>query len=794
MSGFSFRAWWVPLTIAVAGSAVFACGDHGLGTFDDDASTDASLEADFDGGCPFGCDGGNEAAPEAFDVQPNAMQTITVQAGQQTPTVAYTATLNGSPINATWTVDRGEAATVAPTGGSTTTFAPIGTTGGLVHVVASYGGNTVQRAVLVKLTTDQNGATGNETGQVATNPGDLLKGGGIGGVGGEGLGGAVTDNATLNALKNPASDGKAQNLGLLYPYAGTVWPRGLLAPLLQWSWSTGDADAIKIDLTTTSGSFTYSGTFARPAILQQTGTSFIRHPIPQDVWKMATDTAGGVINGQRDHLILSLTIAKNGQGYGPITQTWDVATGELKGTVYYGSYGTRLSTSNWSNEIGGSVLAIKHGATDPYLVTSKTRCQVCHSVGAKGSNLIAEDDFYPGNGQDYDVYYDLQNPAPPGAWLPKTTGLYTWGGISPDGSLYFSDSAAPWSPDGLEGATTTPSGIFALPGGSAVVTPAQIQQQLSLTSQLGAALPEFSPDGKHVVFTFYTGGPGKDGKSGDGKSLAVADFDQSTKTFSNLRTLYTPTCAGCVAVAPFFTPNDDAVVFELVTQSNGYFAGTTAMKGMDTSWSNCPNLDGARAELWWVDLATKTAHRLDAANGKGYLPTGPDHHDDDATLQFDPTVAPIVSGGYIWVAFTSRRLYGSVATINPWCSSTNGVPFTPYAQNPMTKKLWVAAFDVNGKPGTDPSHPAFYLPAQELTAGNFRSFWVLDPCEQDGASCETGDQCCGGYCESSGDGGLACGSTPKGCGGEGDNCTTDGNCCAGLVCSAGHCDAPPPPN
>jgi hypothetical protein len=77
-------------------------------------------------------------------------------------------------------------------------------------------------------------------------------------------------------------------------------------------------------------------------------------------------------------------------------------------------------------------------------------------------------------------------------------------------------------------------------------------------------------------------------------------------------------------------------------------------------------------------------------------------------------------------------------------------------------------------------------------AGNFRSYWVLDPCEKDGDSCETGDQCCGGHCISS-NGGLVCGPTVNSCAGIGDSCTTGSECCKGLFCIAGHCDVPAPP-
>ena len=50
-------------------------------------------------------------------------------------------------------------------------------------------------------------------------------------------------------------------------------------------------------------------------------------------------------------------------------------------------------------------------------------------------------------------------------------------------------------------------------------------------------------------------------------------------------------------------------------------------------------------------------------NGNDYLPTGSNNHDADHELNYEPTVAPIASGGYAWVVFMSRRMYGNVATI-----------------------------------------------------------------------------------------------------------------------------------
>lgn len=163
-------------------------------------------------------------------------------------------------------------------------------------------------------------------------------------------------------------------------------------------------------------------------------------------------------------------------------------------------------------------------------------------------------------------------------------------------------------------------------------------------------------------------------------------------------------------------------------------------------------------------------------------------HADDANLNYEPTVNPIASGGYAWIVFTSRRMYGSVAAIPPFCSDPRGVNLV---DNVTTKKLWVAAIDLGAKPGSDASHPAFYLPSQELLAGNSRGFWVLDPCRADGDSCESGDQCCNGYCTESAEGGqLSCGNKPPDaqCSASGDKCSDTADCCnPDDVCAGGFC-------
>jgi len=130
------------------------------------------------------------------------------------------------------------------------------------------------------------------------------------------------------------------------------------------------------------------------------------------------------------------------------------------------------------------------------------------------------------------------------------------------------------------------------------------------------------------------------------------------------------------------------------------------------------------------------------ATGKSYLPNG---ETLEGKMNYEPSVLPVAVGGYYWVLFTSRRTYGN--TISPTSGDPPGNdPFGTEANPSPRKKVWIAAIDIDHPGKLDPSHPAFYLPGQELRTANMRAFAALAPCQQNGVSCETGADCCGGYC------------------------------------------------
>jgi hypothetical protein len=174
-------------------------------------------------------------------VEPSAPQTINVTMGLTTPTVTFTATASGAPISASWALDKGTVGTIGPANGSQATFAPSGTAGGVVTVRAAVGAQTVTRPIMVELGGHQNGpnVTTDEAAQIPASIAELTLGGGVGGVGGEGLG-VPASAAALSALASPTADGTAVDLTFLYPYDGTVWPRGAPCAPLDVGWAFGD--------------------------------------------------------------------------------------------------------------------------------------------------------------------------------------------------------------------------------------------------------------------------------------------------------------------------------------------------------------------------------------------------------------------------------------------------------------------------------------------------------------------------------------------------------------------------
>jgi hypothetical protein len=709
----------------------------------------------------------------------------------------------------------------------------------------------------------------------------------------------------------PATTGTVDTASILYPYAGTVLPLGLLPPLLQWSYGTaGAANAVKITLrypATGTASFSWSEIVAEnQSIKLNPPTNTISLPagpraeLPTAVWKAFEQTA----KGQNAAIVLQRLTA------GPvrraeISTSIKFATNQLKGTVYYQSYGTNVVQNYGSTlgaqSIGGGVrfgaatLSIRPGDTYPtaaagYATASDgPGCRVCHSASANGNALVTN-----ATGS-VSWFYKLGTDAANGGTAFSTAdGRYSWPALYPDGSFLFSGSG----PSSNYGSTAPPGGLDGSDSGSlgnklystSSASGAAITST-GIPSALRATLPVFSPDGTKLAFNHYAGTVGT--AVGDKRSLGMMDFVNSTKTFSNFRRIVTEpatVCSTdfgstdpCTDVWPTFFPNNLGVVYEREIFNNGRVAGSNhsdfggTRSGCDGTGVCADN--GMRGELWWVTTATTpVSTRLNQANGRdsagvvtlpttthtGDLdgvcetgencaeynpasggnddwncqtgetcmedPTASGNHNyicetgercaedqsqhtalNEPVLNYEPNVNPQAVGGYNWVVFTSRRRFGNVASMNPWWSDPRYKPVGgQFGATP--KKIWVSALDEPATSGTDPSHPAFYLPGQEWLSGNSKAYWVLDACKASSNTrtnaneCESDLDCCGAPATASCSLQKPIANPPKrhcipkatsGC--IADNaataCSSDAQCCGfstGSHCANGSCQLPAP--
>jgi hypothetical protein len=459
----------------------------------------------------------------------------------------------------------------------------------------------------------------------------------------------------------------------LYPYDGTVFPRGLAAPVLQWSPAAGVApEATYVRLHTAN--FEYRGCF---------GPLPARLALPQQVWDQAVLAANGIATP----LVVELTTSANGVVSGPIVQSWTIAPARLTGTVFYNTYGSALVGNN------GAVMRVVLGQTaQPYLTVSGGLapfgpCVSCHAVSANGQRMVAARHQYP------DISYSsasypvgaAANPAP--IITLDEAGL---GGVFPDGSRVMTT--------GSPSAST--STLFPIgPGNVAGMRGPRLSRLFDMTTGQNlnpaswtvqyAKMPMFAPDGTKIVFNHH--------EAADGHSLATMDYSRSTNTFSNLTPIYQH--ATLWPGWPFFTPDKKGVTFALGSADD--YVSAHPLRPVV-----------ANSDLYYVDLATKQAVILSRAGGfdgsQSYLPyPGRDEHFD-----FFPALSPVAAGGYFWLFFTSRRNYGNTIV--------SAVDVS------VSKNIWVAAIDIDAPAGSDPSHPAFYLPGQE-ESGNYRPVFAPAP-------------------------------------------------------------------
>jgi hypothetical protein len=630
---------------------------------------------------------GSAAYMLAGSITSDVPPTLTVS-GKPAP-VHLTVKLNdgSTPTNVVWTVDQVSIGSV----GSDGVFTANGSVGGVVTVTATTGDGgylTTMITVNVDITDDT----------------------------------STLSPADATTLKTGGA-GDAQ-FKWLYPYDGTVFPRGLAAPVLQASGTGTRAVYTKI----TAPHFSY----------QQVANvnDPLRVTIPAAVWKGV-----GLTVGPKDKITVSLNKLAGNTASGPVTESWLIAPASINGVIYYNTYiGSMLADG------GGGIMRIPAGQ-DAQLVVKG--CTVCHSISANGGVLAAGSQNAPNTMGDWNPVtsqtYDLTTAGTATMRTQSTEGrLFSFVGLTPDGTKGLVSGLPP-----KRNGPFLPHGIFSTPGTPSKLVDTATGQDIAAPSLATlvnyATTPAFSPDGAHVAFV---NGDRLEPTCLDTKMcnaaciaactrvLSIMDFDgkASPPAFSNVRDLVTN--KGTAVAWPTFLPDGQAILYhEGDSLDSDVFQGDFSPLGPQY------------AELHLVETADKTVKKLNAVNGRDaagqlYLPYG---ETAEGRMNYEPSVLPVPVGGYYWVLFTSRRTYGN--TIAPGSSDPPGNDAFGSENSPSPrKKIWIAAIDIDHAGKMDPSHPAFYLPGQELRTANMRAFAALAPCKPNNESCETGADCCGGYC------------------------------------------------
>jgi hypothetical protein len=522
-----------------------SAGSSGTGGSAGSANTAGTAAGGAGGNCGFGCDTSGTGQTQQLVIAP-ASATLTVVNGQAM-TQTFTVTLDGNDVTSqvAWSYERPDIGDV--TTGST--FTPTGNAGGSGKLTASLAGKQAQAQVTVNI-------------QKVVNTANL-------------------DPGTQATFDSPVGPDPAMNL--VYPYDQTVFPLDVLSPDIQWN-GGGGGDVYRLKIT--EKYYSYTEYFSDVA----------HHLIAESDWT-GIETSGS--GSQSDPVTVELARKSGANAYQAKSQTWHIALGRLKGSVYYWELPDACSSGNGN----GRILRIKPSSTQvDTFFDPGGQCWGCHTVSRNGKQLAAE--FFEGDG--------------PLGTLDLSQTPVTYAGInpnSPNGNYIF--SAFNDTGDKLLASANGPRQLDVISAANG-----SMLAQGVLGSSCGE--PAWSPDGKKIagVCNMDPFGWTFDSNNGD---LFVADIDPTGTMITNSMAIV-PKAGGAGRPAyPSFSPDSKYLAFGRPTYgSRSIDQGTLWLAGVDGS--------GA------VELAN-----AEKADGKS----------------FNPVFAPLRAGGYYWIVFISRRDYGN---------------------------------------------------------------------------------------------------------------------------------------
>ena len=516
------------------------------------ASSSSGKGGDGEGGCFLGCGGSGQGG------NPNVQQLIISPTNPtlnvvdaNIPTQAFTVkTQNGVDVtnSVQWVYERPDIGDM--TGGM---FMPTGKVGGVGVLTAKYQMAEVSTNVTVSVKLSSNGA--------GIGPAEM----------------AAFDNPTLGP--DPGT--------IVYPYDATVFPLGVLAPEVQINNGQSAVYRLKI----TEKYMEYVAYF--------NASSPLRYLMDQQAWEGVGASGTGSIS---DPVSVQISHLQGGQAYAPMTQTWHIAQGKVRGAVYYWELpGVCGGGSN------GKILKIRPDSATPEEFFQPNQCWGCHTVSRDGKTMMATlDQPFPFPQITIDL---TQTPAVYGP-INVNTGLRgTFGAFNNT-----SDKLILSNDDSGQDNSSKILRIVDAANGSVLNGNAMGS---------GCIEPAWSPDGAKLAAICGASGWGW-GFDASGGYLAVADVAPDGVSVSNVTQIVAQAGQQGRPAYPSFTSDSAYIAY-----------------GRPTSGSRSTG----NGDLWLVKPDGSDAKKLGIAASDN--------------RSFNPVFAPQRAGGYYWLVFISRRDYGN---------------------------------------------------------------------------------------------------------------------------------------
>jgi hypothetical protein len=443
----------------------------------------------------------------------------------------------------------------------------------------------------------------------------------------------------------------------VYPLERTILPKNLGQVNLQWN-AAGSAVVYRIHIE--------SSLYARNIYLAPTVCSGGRcqYTASDALWaEITASLAGG------DATFTLSSSGGVGEPFGSAPRQISFSPEDVKGGLYY-----------WSTTITG-IYRVPLGAKTAQVFINRGNefgCSGCHAVSRDGKKVALEFGSADGvgggivDGADGTKY----------VVKPPSSGQWNLQSFSPMGDMLIVN----WQQQARIIDSTTGQKLFDVP--------------------VRMAQPEWSPDGKNIVYVSYpAGGSGEEWNANNIGDIMTIPFNGGA--FGAPSTIVPLVDNKEYHFYPSWTPDSKWIVFN---------TGKVPCKG----GGGCNTYDPTNTVLRIVKAAPGSKP-LELARA-GYMGNSGTNW---------PRVTPFIQGGkLIFFTFSARFPYGFVKSGN----------------NPQ---IWMAGVDLEkaeNKPDEDPSFAPFWLPFQNPSESNHLGTWTTDVKCMSDAQCPSEFRCMGGSC------------------------------------------------